>query len=259
MNILTRQIIFWIFGPAFLGLLVVAMSCLAPFGHYPGPYGDILNACATQERHVLNVVTAINFDYRGVDTMGEEFILFSSITGVLLLMRHESGSEESGFDEPVPLHGPHEGRVDPQPSELTKAAGLLFTGIIAVFGLYIISTGHLSVGGGFQGGVITSGAWLLLFVALGSKTFHHFSHPEVIEWFEAAGAGGYVMVGASSLFWSKNFLTNILPLGNPGNLISTGSILLINCAVGVEVTAGFILLLKEFFRPLEKDKPLRTP
>jgi multicomponent Na+:H+ antiporter subunit B len=259
MNGTARRVLIVVFGFVLFALLACGMRGLAPFGQYPGPYGDILNASATPERHALNVVTAINFDYRGVDTLGEEFILFCSITGVLLLMRHESGSEKSGNDQPSPLHGPHEEAVDSQPSDFTKAASLVFSGIIAAFGVYVISTGHLSVGGGFQGGVITSGAWLLIFEGLGSKTFHHFSHPYIVEWFEAAGAGGYVIVGILPLFCAKNFLTNILPLGRPGDLISSGTILLINWMVGVEVAAGFVLLLKEFLRPLEKVKPLRDP
>lgn len=258
MNAITRRILFGIFGSGLLALLIAGMSGLEPFGHYPGPYGDILNACATRERHVLNVVTAINFDYRSFDTMGEEFIFFASITGVVLLMRHQSGNEKNGNDQPAPAHGPHEEVIDAEPTELTQTAGLVFAVIIAAYGIYTISTGHLGVGGGFQGGVITAGAWLLIFVALGSKTFHHFSRPYTLEWFEAAGAGGYVLVGILSLFWRRQFLTNFLPLGEPGELFSGGTILLINYAVGVEVTAGFIMLLKEFFRPLEKEKPLRT-
>ena len=259
MTALARKILFGLFGSAFLALLVSGMNGLQPFGHYPGPYGDVLNAVATAERHALNVVTAINFDYRGIDTLGEEFILFASVTGVLLLMRHESGKEREANDTPSPVHGPHEQRIDPEPTEFTRLAGLLLTGMLAAFGIYIISTGHLSVGGGFQGGVITSGAWLLVFLTLGSKTFHHFTHPYLLEWLESLGAGGYALIGCASLIRGKHYLTNILPLGEPGQLFSTGGIFLINCAVGVEVAAGFILLLKEFFRPLEKGMPVRTP
>jgi len=34
------------------------------------------------------VVSAVNFEYRGFDTLGEEFILFIAATGVATVLRH---------------------------------------------------------------------------------------------------------------------------------------------------------------------------
>ena len=45
------------------------------FGAHPLPYGDAINDLAPKERKVTNAVTAVNFDYRGFDTLGEEFML----------------------------------------------------------------------------------------------------------------------------------------------------------------------------------------
>ena len=56
------------------GLLLWAITGLPGFGKYPGPYGDLINSVAVVERHVTNVVTAVNFDYRALDTLGEEYI-----------------------------------------------------------------------------------------------------------------------------------------------------------------------------------------
>lgn len=39
-----------------------------PVGHYAGPYGDVLNSLSVYQRHATDVVSAINFDYRGFDT-----------------------------------------------------------------------------------------------------------------------------------------------------------------------------------------------
>jgi multicomponent Na+:H+ antiporter subunit B len=67
----------------------------------------------------------------------------------------------------------------------------------------------------------------------------------------------YVLIGTIALFFGKHFLTNVLPLGQTGQLLSSGTILLINCAVGIEVAAGFLLLYCEFIKPLEnpEDNP----
>jgi multicomponent Na+:H+ antiporter subunit B len=239
-----------------MALLLWGLFGLAPFGQYPGPYGDVLNAVAPAERHIQNVVTAVMFDYRGFDTLGEEFILFASVTGVILLMRYE----KSG---PKPDSPPD--KIEPPPpwksksTELTRLAGFGFLGPILVFGIDVVLTGHLSVGGGFQGGVILSGAWTLLWLVYGPEAFKRVSETSVLEWFEAGGAGAYVLIGAAALLVGQKFMTNILPLGQTGQLLSSGTILLINCAVGIEVTAGFVLLLVEFFKPLEQEQPLREP
>jgi len=252
-----RHLLFLVAGAGVLGYLVWGMLDLSPFGRYPGPYGDIVNAVAFSERHVLNVVTAVIFDYRGFDTLGEEFILFACVTGVSLLLRHE-GDEQGDRCSPKPRRESSlEQAIAPHASEASRSCAALYCGLILVFGVYIVLTGHLSVGGGFQGGVILASAWLLVLVAFGSPALHRFARKYAVEWFESAGAGAYVLIGLASLLFGQNFLTNILPLGEPGQLLSSGTILLINCGVGIEVSSGFILLLCEFGKPLQHQKPVR--
>jgi len=60
---------------------------LPPDWSLSGPYGDVLNAVAASERHTTDVVSAVNFDYRGFDTLGEESILFAFVVGATLLLR----------------------------------------------------------------------------------------------------------------------------------------------------------------------------
>src|SRR3954451_17401531 len=90
-----------LFLPAAAGLppgLLAAVARLPAFGHYPGPYGFVLNGVAVTERHATDVVAAVNFDYRAFDTLGEEFILFAAVVSTLLLLRAMRGEGES---EPV--------------------------------------------------------------------------------------------------------------------------------------------------------------
>src|SRR5204862_8354520 len=72
---------------AFGAFLAWGFTGLAPFGRFHGFYGQLLNAIALPQRHTTNTVTAVVFDYRGIDTMGEELILFASVVGVVLLLR----------------------------------------------------------------------------------------------------------------------------------------------------------------------------
>ena len=60
---------------AALAVILAAGILAGPeFGEFHGAYGQMLNRVAVPERHTTNVVTSIVFDYRGLDTMGEEFI-----------------------------------------------------------------------------------------------------------------------------------------------------------------------------------------
>src|SRR5205085_9288636 len=74
-------------------LLFWSFAGLPDFGRYKGPYGFVLHRVATPERHMDNVVNAVTYDYRGFDTMGEAFILFAAVVGVVLLLRGRYGRE----------------------------------------------------------------------------------------------------------------------------------------------------------------------
>ena len=80
-------------------LFVWGLAGLPRFGSYPGPYGDFLNSYAVGERKATDIVSAVNFDYRAFDTMGEEFILFASVAGAALLLRKIEEEEDESKEE----------------------------------------------------------------------------------------------------------------------------------------------------------------
>jgi len=74
----------WVFLAGAAGLAAFylwGLTGLPGFGHYPGPYGDLINRIAVAQTKATGVVSAINFEYRGFDTLGEEFILFTPPSG----------------------------------------------------------------------------------------------------------------------------------------------------------------------------------
>src|SRR5439155_16679988 len=79
--------LFGVSGSVLAALFVWALTGLPKFGDFQGEYGRILNTVAGSERHVTNVVSAVVFDYRGFDTLGEEFLLFTAVMAVALLLR----------------------------------------------------------------------------------------------------------------------------------------------------------------------------
>lgn len=222
-------------------LVLRAMAGLPGFGHYPGPYGDILNHVAYYQRHLTNIVTAINFDYRGLDTLGEEFILFAAVAGVVVLLRDEPNREPADPEQPAAP-----GRPDLPRSDDSAWMSTGFLGLTLVFGIYVILHGQLTPGGGFQGGTITGTATLLIYLTRNYRAFCSIVPKASTDALEAVGAAAYGLVGIAALAAGSVFLQNILPLGKTGDLWSSGTVFVINFFVGVEVAAGFTVIFLEF-------------
>lgn len=237
-----RRVVFLIAAVGLAFGLVKAMVRTPAFGDYRGPYGLILNQVAVPQRHVTDIVAAVNFDYRGVDTIGEEYILFVAVTSVLMLLRTER--DESEADEPPAFTADQSALTSDAISFTCRA----LVGPTVVLGLYIIAHGHLTPGGGFQGGGVLANACLLLFLGGEFGTFRTLSPSGLIAAADALGAGGYVAIGCIGLLAGAAFLQNVLPLGPVGLLYSSGMIPLINLSVGLEVGAGFVVILVEFVR-----------
>lgn len=242
-----RLALFFVAVAGFGALLLWGLGGLPAFGHYLGPYGYLLNALAPRQRQISNVVTAVNYDYRGLDTLGEEFILFAAVAGVALLLRERHDEEdlpEEHYREDAP------GRPVPPQTEAVRAACAVFLGLTVMFALYVILHGHLTPGGGFQGGSILASAWALIYLAGGYRLYRRAGPQAVVEIFDAGGAGAYALIGLAALASGGVFLQNWLPYGQFGSLLSAGTIDVINCAVGIEVTAAFILVFAEFLKQL---------
>jgi multicomponent Na+:H+ antiporter subunit B len=245
----SRLAVFWVAASGFILLLLWGLAGLPAFGHYPGPYGDLLNALTVPERHVTNVVTAIVFDYRGLDTLGEEFIFFASVAGVALLLRGSRGESETAPPEEAPdrLHAPR--------SDVVHLFGLGLIGLTALFALYIILHAHLTPGGGFQGGAILGTAFVLVYLVNDYQLYRRLTPQPLFDFAEALGAGSYVLIGLATMLAGGAFLENLLPLGQVKQLLSGGTIPLINLAVGLEVAAGFTLICSEFLQETRQPQP----
>jgi multicomponent Na+:H+ antiporter subunit B len=232
----TRRVRTAIFLPAlgvFAFLLFWAVAGLPDFGNYQGPYGYVLNRVAVPERHMTNVVTALVFDYRGFDTLGEEFILFGAVIGVVLLLRPQERDAGAGKDDAVGI-------------ELVRVVGVLGVGVCVLVGLWIVAFGFVTPGGGFQGGVAVAAGAIMLYLASSYRSWRSFGNEAVLGPLESIGAGGYVLVGLAALISGMPFLANLLGPGEPGTLTSGGSAIFVNWSVALEVAAANLVLFSEF-------------
>jgi multicomponent Na+:H+ antiporter subunit B len=233
----------WIFGIGAAGLVAFylwGLSGLPGFGDYPGPYGFIINRIAVRQTNATGVVSTVNFDYRGFDTVGEEFILFAAAAGVAIVLRRLRGERErSAVDEAAE-------RDVPATSSAVRMVALLFTGPVVVMGWWLASHAQTNPSGGFQGGVILATAFILVYLSGEFLVFKRFSPVDLTEVVEAVGAGGFAAVGVSAVAMGLPYLTDFLPLGTvPGAVSSSGTIALISFFVGLEVAAAFILIIGE--------------
>jgi multicomponent Na+:H+ antiporter subunit B len=233
----------WMFGLAVAGLAAFylwGLSGLPGFGNYPGPYGFAILHIAVQETNATGIVSAVNFDYRGFDTLGEEFILFTAASGTAVVLRRLRGERErSPVDEAAD-------RDVPPTSGAVRMVALLFTGPVMVVGWWLASHAQTNPSGGFQGGVILATAFILVYLAGEFLVFKRFSPVALTDAVEAVGAGGFAAVGVAAVAMGLAYLTDFLPLGQtPGAVSSSGTIALISFFVGLEVGAAFILIVGE--------------
>lgn len=139
-------------------------------------------------------------------------------------------------------------------SRIVRNIAALFFPVCLVFGFYVILHGHLTPGGGFQGGaVVATGAALLLVAGLFPRDAeghgYHLCEALGLCLFLFFALGGLAHASGSFFHnWLANaggfFGRRVAPLGgNPGDLRTAGTIAWMNIAVGIEVLGGITVIL----------------
>ncbi|WP_027232787.1 hydrogen gas-evolving membrane-bound hydrogenase subunit E [Phyllobacterium sp. UNC302MFCol5.2] len=183
-----------------------------------------------RELGASNVVTGILITYRGFDTLGEVAVLFMVAASVGVLLKSKTGQD-------APSAGGRE------PSELVRTGAEVILPFIFLFGAYVIMNGHLSAGGGFQGGaVVASGVMLLMLASPASQLHHGF-----LSVTESLAGVIYVSIGVLGIVFAGGFLdSHILPLGKFGTFLSAGAIPLISALLGIKVGAELSVVIDRF-------------
>ncbi len=118
---------------------------------------------------------------------------------------------------------------------------------ILIFGLYVIAHGHLTPGGGFQGGAVIVSGVVMLLVAFSSKELKKSLRERVLSIMESTGALIFAALAFAGI--GTAFFYNLLvgtpifgriptPGANPGDFWTGGLVPLMNLAVGIKVVAG---------------------
>ena len=165
----------------------------------------------------VNIVTSVVLNYRGFDTLGEVTVLFIAALGLGTVLATVKKTKRQILC-----------------SSLVLYAGCKFLfPFILLFGIYIFLHGHLTPGGGFQGGAVIASGFLLVYLGCSQKRVNEAQ-------FKVAGsiaALTFVITGILGLVFGGYFLFNFLPKGVANTLFSAGIIPVIYIAVGFKVGA----------------------
>ncbi|MEU8952823.1 MnhB domain-containing protein [Streptomyces sp. NPDC048518] len=227
-----RTLLFLVSAAAFAVCFALACYRLPPFGTDHHPYGTRAVAASLQQR-TANVVASLTFDQRGLDTLGEEALLFAAVLGAVVLLRR--ARDESA-------HDPERLEVSP-PIGLFGALSLPVTLLV---GGYIVAHVQLTPGGGFQGGIVLATGLHLAYLAADYRVLKRVRPLATLHAADAIAAGAFAALGCAGLLAGGAYLENVLPLGTFGELSSAGLVPVVNVAVGVEVGSGIVVLLAHF-------------
>jgi len=195
--------------------------------HYATQGADELGAA--------NLVASVVITYRGLDTLGEVTVLFISAAGASLLLRRRRETDDGV--------GVKKTRQYAESSEIVRTTLSILFPIILLFGVYIFINGHLTPGGGFQGGAVIASALLFFILARPNESLSH----ALLMKIESLSGFTYVMLGLLGVFLAGGFLDNrVIPLGDFGSLFSAGLIPLINVLIGLKVGSELGSLLQKF-------------
>jgi multicomponent Na+:H+ antiporter subunit B len=181
------------------------------------------------------MVTAVLADYRGFDTMFETVVVFIAGMAVLAILK-DSGKKKVGKRDYV---------VDAEPDLIVTNTVRLIVPVIQIFAFYVLAHGHVSPGGGFQGGVMMGASFILIALSWDlKKALSRFSLNRCTI-VAALGIVVYAGIGFLSMVLGGEFLDyaelqKVLPVSR--EMARYHAMLGVEIGVGLTVTAVMFAL-----------------
>ncbi len=220
-----------------LALFLLLLPIFLSDEPWPASARDILAGEAKRETGAENIVSAIYLGYRAFDTLGETIVLLIALSGtmsVVSLLKRTSEDVRTPVSLNFSLEEEKRAHHRLRTHLLEVVTGKIGP-IILLFGFYVVMHGHLSPGGGFQGGAIIASG--IIFFVLGNPHRREESHLQrtTLHLIEA---------GAFLLF----LLAAVVPLFLTGELLANPFqtkefyIIALNTFIGLKVGAGISLM-----------------
>ena len=256
------------FPALFVGLLL-AMAEIPEFGDPASPAATHVSPRfieqAAEETGAVNMVTAVLADYRGYDTLGETAVIFAAGLGCLVIL---AGGARTRADLPGP------GMANPFGSVLLDTAARALVPAVLLFAVYVLVHGHISPGGGFQGGVLFGSGLVMMRLIWGPPRPSRGEDPGVPAFgpslrgsliLASAGILAYVGIGVAAMAFGGAFLDyGTLPLGGDPAHVRELATLGVETAVFLTVAGTVAVLfdtisvgMREDNVPLPGDRSVR--
>ena len=188
---------------------------------------------------IPNAVTAVLASFRGYDTLGEVFVVFTAGIGVLFLLSARRTGRSKDFEADVDLDQGLRHYLVP------RIVGRMLIPFIFLFGLYVQFHGDYGPGGGFQAGAIVAAAVILYALLEGEAAALRALPMSALKWLIAGGTLLYGAVGVAGMLLGGNFLDYSVLASDPiaGQHIG---IILIELGVGITVTGVLLCVFHAF-------------
>ena len=188
-------------GALLVALAVPMLAAVAALPRHGSPDAPVHTHVAPRylaqgadEAGAENIVTAVLLNYRGLDTFGEVVVIFTALAAALAVLL--ASTVPPGRGEHDVREGEERAVGDPlPPSPVVSFILRLVAPFIAMFGFFVILTGHVTPGGGLQGAAILGGLFILVAVVLGRDTARRLLPRGLRPWLEAAGPLAFLGVG----------------------------------------------------------------
>lgn len=215
-----------------IGVMLFVVSYLPPVGKADNPVNnEVASRYITdglQETGAVNIVSGMILTYRAFDTFGETNVLFIATVCVMIMLMLDDKMLKKAERH-------NDRRFEPKNDIILQFSARVLCPIIFVFGIYIILNGHISPGGGFSGGAILGAGLILYNSAFGFRMTERLFNEKVYKIAKITALCMYGTIGSYFYITGANNIANHIPLGTPGHILSSGIILPINFAVGIEV------------------------
>ena len=188
---------------------------------------------------IPNAVTAVLGSFRGYDTLGEVFVVFTAGIGVMFLL---GASTAPRREQPESSSEPNQGL---RHYLVPRVVGRMLIPFIFLFGLYVQFHGDYGPGGGFQAGAILASAVILYALLEGEAQALRALPMSVLKWLVAGGALLYGAVGIAGMLLGSNFLDYSVLASDPITGQHIG-IILIELGVGITVTGVLLCVFHAF-------------
>lgn len=228
-----------VFCVALIAILIYTVSYLPRTGIADKPDNNEVSARyiekGLQETGAVNIVTGMILDYRAFDTFGESNVLFIATITVLILLRLDKREDNAAGVVTQEMADANDRIYEPKNDAILQKVAFVLVPMIIIFGIYVILNGHLSPGGGFSGGAIIGAGLILYLNAFGFARTERFFTEKTYKWVCFCSLTFYCLAKSYSFYTGANQLHSGIPLGTPGDIISSGLILPLNICVGLVV------------------------